>query len=135
MKRVIKAGAGAFFGTPGPYDTGTPKGQQVREDYYSGKYDNVSEGVSDEDAEAKVIEDLAGTEMYLVGRGPDLVFYKPNGMKGTVRLRVARFYIDPADRNYLVFDEEYLTTARGLLRDLENPLIIRSRQEIKNGDF
>lgn len=135
MKRVIKAGSGAFFGTPGPYDTGTSKGKKVREDYYSGKYDNVSEGVSDDDAEAKVIEDLAGTEMYLVGHGPGLVFYKPTGMKGTVRLRVARFYLDPADSNHLIFDEEYLTSAHSLLRNLENPLIIRSRQEIENGDF
>lgn len=116
-------------------DRGFPEGWQVREDYYSGKYDNVSDGVSDEDAEIQVIEDLAGTEMYLLGIGPDLLFYKPTEMKGTVRLRVTEYLLEPETSRHMKFDREYLTSARSLLRKLANPLVIRSRQEIENGDF
>lgn len=133
MKRVIKPATveSSSWLSQAFSDRGFPEGWQVRKDYYSGKYDNVSDGVSDEDAEVQVIEDLAGTEMYLVGHGPDLIFYKPTEMMGTVRLRVAEYLLGPR----LWFNREYTTSARSLLRKLENPLVIRSRQEIEKADF
>ena len=140
MYRVVKSAnrlSGRWIdpSIPNFGEEGTAKGRKVRDMYYSGNYgsgvnDDASHFDTDSDL-VQVLADLISTHMY-VQSYDDSIWYKLNAGKGVLpdglpaRVLVAKFRIENGEFEFL---EENLTSLSSLVRDLEDPLVIRTLEE------
>lgn len=139
MYRVVKSSSlsGRYWDkeTPNYYEEGTPRGLEVRDDYYSGKYSsgvNSDGSYFEQDSDVvRVLADLAGTNMF-VQSYDDLTWYEVTWTKGVTpegipaRVNVAKYQIKNGEYEFV---EETLTSLSSLARYLDDPLVIRTLEE------
>lgn len=140
MYRVVKSAnrlSGRWIdpSIPNFGEEGTAKGRKVRDMYYSGNYGSgVNDDASHFDTDSDIVQvlaDLISTHMY-VQSYDDSIWYMLNAGKGVLpdglpaRVFVAKFRIENGEFEFL---EENLTSLSSLVRDLEDPLVIRTLEE------
>lgn len=140
MYRVVKSAnrlSGRWIdpSLPNFAEEGTARGRKVRDMYYSGSYSSgVNEGGSSFDTDKDLIQvlaDLISTHMY-VQSYDDYIWYMLSASKGVLpdglpaRVFVSKFRIENGEFEFL---EENLTSLSSLVRDLEDPLVIRTLEE------